>query len=127
MLTYDDVKAAAARIGGRVRRTPVLELLPNELGLTGATATVLKLEGLQRIGAFKARGAFNFLLGADIPAVGVVAASGGNHAAAVALAAHDLNCRARLYVPATAPRTKLDKIRELGAEVVRTGGAIGPG
>lgn len=120
MVTEKDVAEARLRIAPHVRRTPILTLEAGALpGLDAAV--VLKLELLQRTGSFKARGAFNRLLGAAIPAAGVVAASGGNHGAAVALAARALGVPARVFVPASSPTTKVDRIRSYGAEVVVAG------
>jgi threonine dehydratase len=81
----------------------------------------LKLELLQRSGSFKARGAFNRLLTATVPSAGVAAASGGNHGAAVALAARALGYPARIFVPATSPSSKVERIRGYGSEVVVAG------
>jgi threonine dehydratase len=110
------VDAAAVRIAGRVRRTPVLAV---EAGV------FLKLEFTQHTGSFKARGAFNRLLAAAeasaLPDAGVVAASGGNAGLAFAYAARALGARAQIYVPATAPAVKVARLRELGAEVVQVG------
>lgn len=75
----------------------------------------LKLESLQATGAFKARGALNNLLAADIPAVGVCAASGGNHGQAVAWAARLLGARASVFVPTTCPPVKLRRLAGYGA------------
>lgn len=111
-----DVLDAAARLGGLVRRTPVLELDGAEIDVPGRV--VLKLELLQHVGVFKARGALNTLLSATVPAGGVVAASGGNHGAAVAWAAAKTGVPASIFVPATSPRLKVDRIRGFGAEVV---------
>lgn len=112
----EDVEAAAVRIGGRVRRTPVLEVSPT---------LALKLELLQHSGSFKPRGAFNRVLtaledGADTSR-GVVTASGGNAGLAVAYVARELGLPARVFVPETTPAPKLDRLASYGAEVVRTG------
>jgi threonine dehydratase len=116
-----DLHAAAARLSGRVRRTPVLALDGTELGVPGRV--LLKLELTQYTGSFKARGALNSLLvataGGDRDAApdGVVAASGGNHGAAVAWAAGALGLPATVFVPATSPPAKIDRVRALGADV----------
>ena len=85
----------------------------------------LKLEQLQHTGSFKARGALNRILSAAeqgmIPAAGVVAASGGNAGIAVAYAAARQNVPARVYVPLAVPEVKVARLREYGAEVVRSG------
>jgi threo-3-hydroxy-L-aspartate ammonia-lyase len=117
----DDVRAAAARIAGRVHRTPLLpsRLLDRELGVR----VVLKAEHLQRTGAFKARGAFNALLTLD-PATrtrGVIAVSSGNHGAAVALAAAETGTSVVVVTPEDASPAKLAAIRDYGAEVINKG------
>ena len=99
------------RIRPYVRRTPVIETD----GLT------LKLELLQHSGSFKARGAFANLLTREVPPAGVVAASGGNHGAAVAYAAQKLGKRARIYVPTVSSPAKIERIRSYGADLVVTG------
>jgi threonine dehydratase len=111
----EDVLAAGDRLRGLVRRTPVLDLAGDDLGVPGRV--VLKLELLQHVGVFKARGALNALLSTPIPGDGVVAASGGNHAAAVAWAAARVGVAARLFVPATSPKLKVDRIISYGADV----------
>lgn len=88
----DDIRAARERIGPYVRRTPVLELEPGAFGLP--CRVTLKLELMQLTGSFKTRGAFNKMLASDVPAVGVIAASGGNFGLAVAYAARTLGHRA---------------------------------
>ena len=114
--TRADVLAAAARLGASIRRTPTLELAGDELGVAGRV--VLKLELLQHVGVFKARGALNTLLSTAAPAAGVVAASGGNHGAAVAWAAARAGVPATIFVPGTSPELKVSRIRAYGAEVV---------
>ena len=120
MIESTDIKAAAGRIAGHVRRTPVLEIADG-LGLT--RPVTLKLELLQHTGTFKARGAFNNLLAGGIPAAGVVAASGGNHGAAVAFAAARLQIPARIFVPEIAGPTKIGLIRSTGADLEVVPGA----
>jgi len=119
MITAMDVERAAARIAGRVRHTPVITLSEGDLGLS--CPATLKLELLQHSGSFKPRGAFNRMLSAELPAAGVIAASGGNHGAAVAYAAQELGVPAEIYVPELTPKMKLDRIASYGAKVVRTG------
>ncbi|MGZ4155186.1 MAG: threonine/serine dehydratase [Actinomycetota bacterium] len=109
------VLAARERIGGRVRRTPVLEPGPGAFGLD--TPVVLKLELLQHTGSFKPRGAFNRMLAAEVPASGVIAASGGNFGLGVAYAARELGHAAEVFVPETSPPVKAERIRAQGAEV----------
>jgi threonine dehydratase len=115
----DEIIAAQDRIEGHVRRTPVTTLtLP---GLADPCA--VKLEQLQHTGSFKARGAFNALLSAPVPARGVVAASCGNHGAAVAFAAARLGIPAHIFVPAMAGASKIALIRRFGAEMTVVPGA----
>ncbi|MBV8616626.1 MAG: threonine/serine dehydratase [Acetobacteraceae bacterium] len=113
------IAAAAERIAGYVRRTPVLRLGSADLGLGRPLA--LKLELLQHAGSFKPRGAFNRLLAAPRPRGGVIAASGGNHGAAVAFAARTLGIAAEVFVPVPTPAVKADRIARYGARVVRDG------
>ncbi len=123
MTTSADVHAAAARIAGHIRVTPVAEADPGTFPPAGRVW--LKLEQFQHTGTFKARGAFNRILSAAeqgmIPAAGVVAASGGNAGIAVAYAAARQNVPARVYVPQAVPEMKAALLREYGAEVVRSG------
>jgi threonine dehydratase len=119
MMTREEVEVAAARIAGHIRRTPVMRLETGALGL-GADLT-LKLELFQHTGSFKPRGAFNRLLLADIPEVGVITASGGNHGQALAHVARVLGIRAEIFVPAGSPPLKAERIRVQGAEVTVTG------
>jgi threonine dehydratase len=118
-IARSEVRDAALRIAPFVRRTPVVVLDGDRVGLPHDV--VLKLEGLQHSGSFKARGAFNTLLSTPVPDAGVIAASGGNHGAAVAYAAQRLGHRATIFVPAAAPAAKLERIRRYGAEVVAVG------
>ncbi len=117
-VTLDDVKAAAARIAGHVHRTPVLTSTTAD-ALAGAKL-FFKAETFQRVGAFKARGAFSRLtLLSEVERTrGVVAFSSGNHAQAVALAARDLGVPATIVMPDDAPALKLAATRGYGAEVV---------
>ena len=103
-----------------IRRTPIIEVDNGEFGLA-STPLVLKLELLQHSGSFKARGAFANLLLRKIPPAGVVAASGGNHGAAVAFAAMKLGVPAKIFVPTVASPEKIERIRGYGAEFVVTG------
>jgi len=115
------IEAAYARISGRVRRTPVLELPAGALGL--AFPLALKLEQMQVSGTFKGRGAFHKLSVSRVPAAGVIAASGGNHGAAVAYAARALGHRAEIFVPTSSASAKVERLRSYGA-VVRQVGAV---
>jgi threonine dehydratase len=119
MLNRSAIAAAAVRLERYVRHTPILRLTGRELGL-GHPVT-LKLEYLQHTGSFKPRGAFNRLLSADIPTSGVIAASGGNHGAAVAYAAQALGAKAEIFVPALTPAMKVARTAGYGARVVQTG------
>lgn len=114
------VADAGRRISAYVRRTPLLR------GDIGDTPVTMKLELLQHAGSFKPRGAFNRLLSATVPpgsmrSGGVIAASGGNHGAAVAYAAHRLGFKAEIFVPATTPAAKVARIASYGATVVQGG------
>ena len=100
-----------------VRRTPVIAIDAADVGLAPC-ALRLKLELLQHSGSFKARGAFANLLMRTIPAAGVVAASGGNHGAAVAYAANRLKVPAKIFVPSVSSPAKTQRIRQYGAELV---------
>ena len=148
MTSRTDIAAAAARIAGHVRHTPVLRLAGAELGL--ALPLALKLELLQHAGSFKPRGAFNRMLSAQasvaqvsaaqsaaeapatkaqgtqmpttgLPSAGVIAASGGNHGAAVAYAARALGVTAEIFVPDLTPQAKVARIASYGARVVQGG------
>jgi threonine dehydratase len=99
-----------------IRRTPVIAVDGSEFG-AAAGAITLKLELLQHAGVFKARGAFANLLTREIPKAGVVAASGGNHGAAVAYAAMRLDKPAKIFVPAVSSPAKIARIREYGADL----------
>ena len=119
-LTLERIEAAEKLIRPWVRCTPILRLDGAELGLPPGPV-VLKLEQLQHSGSFKARGAFANLLLRPLPAAGVVAASGGNHGAAVAYAAQALGVRATIFVPTVSSVAKTDRIRGYGADLVVTG------
>ena len=116
--SFDDVRAAAARLRGVAHRTPVITARTLD-ERTGATA-FLKAENLQRIGAFKFRGAYNKIsqLDPEHKRTGVVAFSSGNHAQGVAHAAQLLGVPATIVMPSDAPAAKLAATRGYGAEVV---------
>jgi threonine dehydratase len=116
----EQISAVESRIRPYIRRTPVLGLGGVDLGLDPFPLT-LKLELLQHAGSFKARGAFANLLLRAIPPAGVVAASGGNHGAAVAYAARRLGVPARVYVPSCASPSKRELIEGFGATLVVAG------
>jgi threonine dehydratase len=103
-----------------IRRTPVIEIDGADAGLAPGKLC-LKLELLQHSGSFKARGAFANLLTRKVPAAGVVAASGGNHGAAVAYAAMTLKVPARIFVPSVSSPAKVQRIRDYGADLVIEG------
>jgi threonine dehydratase len=103
-----------------VRVTPVVEVNGKDLGLADFPIA-LKLELLQHSGSFKARGAFANLLTRKIPPVGVVAASGGNHGAAVAYAAMRLGVPAKIFVPTVSSPAKVARIRAYGADLAIVG------
>jgi threonine dehydratase len=114
-----DIEAAAERLAGHIRITPVLTVPGDEFGFDGLVS--LKLEYLQHSGTFKARGATNFILSNDISAAGVTAASGGNHGAAVAWAAQRLGHTATIFVPTISAPAKVERLRSYGADVRQTG------
>lgn len=119
-ITPDRIKIIEGLIRPHIRRTPVVEACGTDFGLN-PTRLVFKLELCQHAGSFKARGAFANLLSHKIPHAGVVAASGGNHGAAVAFAAQRLDKPARIFVPSTASTAKIERIRSCGASLVITG------
>jgi threonine dehydratase len=105
------------RIRPHIRHTPVLHSDLADFGLAPGYLG-FKLEFLQHSGSFKARGAFSSLLGRDVPAAGVVAASGGNHGAAVAYAAMRLGIPATIFVPSVTSPAKAERIRGYGANLI---------
>ncbi|MEV4349098.1 threonine/serine dehydratase [Actinoplanes sp. NPDC049596] len=113
MIEIQDVRAAAERVGARVRRTPVLQVSPS---------LWFKLEQTQYAGSFKTRGMVNQILAASsVPAAGIVAASGGNAGLAAAYGARELGLAATVFVPVTAPAVKVAKLGQLGAHVTQVG------
>lgn len=123
VLTTVDVDRACSLIAGHVRATPVVSVEGAMFGL--AEPLWLKLEMLQHAGSFKTRGAFNRILTActsgPMPVEGVIAASGGNHALAVAHVARELGIPARVFVPEATSSFKVARIRASGATVTVTG------
>lgn len=115
-ITRPDIERTYGTISPHVRLTPVVNVGGEGFGLAPMALT-LKLEQLQHAGSFKTRGAFANLLLRDVPAAGVVAASGGNHGAAVAYAAQRLGHRARIFVPRVSSPAKIERIRSYGAEL----------
>ena len=116
----DSIAETESLIRPYIRRTPVVDVDGADFGLPGVRLS-LKLEFLQHGGSFKARGAFTNLLRREVPPAGVVAASGGNHGAAVAYAAMRLGKPARIFVPAVASPAKIERIRGYGAYLVVSG------
>lgn len=118
-VTAADIEAAAGSIAPHTRRTPVIEIPGETLGLD--VTLVFKLEYLQVTGAFKARGAVNYVATQPIARTGIVAASGGNHGAAVAYAAQRFGHDAHIFVPTTANPAKVERLVDLHAHVHRVG------
>ena len=113
------ISAIEQTIRPHIRRTPVIEVDASDFGTgAGPARLTLKLESLQHAGSFKTRGAFANLLTRDVPRAGVVAASGGNHGAAVAYAARKLGIPVRIFVPVISSPAKIQRIRDFGAELV---------
>lgn len=119
-----DIEAAQLRVAGRVRRTPQIKASPLR-SPPNTGELFLKLECLQVTGSFKARGATNKLLTLDEQQVsrGLVTASGGNHALAVAYAAQQAATRSVIFLPESTPRAKVEKLKAWGAEVRIEGAA----
>ncbi len=113
MVDRQDIDAAAARIAPHLVRTPVMEVT----GFGLPWPVEIKLEQVQHTGSFKARGAFNTMLSGPVPKAGLVAASGGNHGAAVAFAARALGHRAAIFVPKMAGPAKIGLIERTGADL----------
>ncbi|MFP6747664.1 MAG: pyridoxal-phosphate dependent enzyme [Alphaproteobacteria bacterium] len=118
-VTLADVHAAAERIAGRVRRTPLVPAMLCHDPLPGDPALNLKLECLQVSGSFKARGAMSKLttLDEDARARGLITASGGNHGLGVAYAGHSAGVGVTIYLPGNTPPAKADSLRRWGADV----------
>lgn len=125
-LSPAEIATAADVIGGHVRVTPIIRVPATDLidhSWLTETTLVLKLEHLQHSGSFKARGAAHFIATQPIGSKGVVAASGGNHGAAVAWAASAFGHPANIFVPTIAAAAKVDRLKAHGAEV-HQGGAV---
>ena len=118
-VTRADIDAAAAAIDPFVRSTPVIEVAGLDIGVDATL--IFKLEYLQHSGSFKGRGAAHFLATQPIADGGIVAASGGNHGAAVAWAAERFGHDANIFVPTTASPAKVDRLRHYGAIVHQVG------
>ena len=119
MISRTEIQDAGRRIAQHVRRTPVLPLEEKAFGIDARV--FFKLECLQHTGSFKPRGAFNCILNSKIGEAGVIAASGGNHGAAVAYAAHKLGHRAEIFVPVITPQNKVDRLGQYGAAITIIG------
>ena len=119
MIEIGDIRAAAARIEGKVRRTPMIEADNLQSPFGGGAAVTLKLELLQVTGSFKARGATNKLLSLTPTELkhGIVAASGGNHGLGTARAGHMAGVPTTIFLPTNAAPSKLEKLRAWGAEI----------
>src|SRR5712664_3697784 len=117
IVTPQKIAQCEKLIRPHIRRTPVIEVDAGEFGLA-ANPLTLKLELLQHSGSFKARGAFTNLLTRAVPEAGVVAASGGNHGAAVAYAAMRCGVPAKIFVPSISSPAKINRIRDYGADLV---------
>jgi threonine dehydratase len=119
MISRTEIQDAGRRIAMHVRRTPVMALEEKAFGIDARI--FFKLECLQHTGSFKPRGAFNCILSSKIGKPGVIAASGGNHGAAVAYAAHNLGHHAEIFVPVITPKNKVDRLQQYGASITITG------
>jgi threonine dehydratase len=120
MITRAEIERVHRIIAPHVRETPVVTAEAAGFGLSGAPIA-FKLELLQHAGSFKPRGAFANLLLREVPRAGVVAASGGNHGAAVAFAARRLGIPAKIFIPTVASPAKVAQIRSYGADLVIEG------
>jgi len=117
--SVSDVAAAAGRIRGHVRTTPLVELTPGTFGVDATL--VVKLELLQHTGSFKPRGLFNRALTHEVPAAGMVIASGGNAALGLLHVGKQLGHPVEVFVPETAPAMKVAKLHSYGAHVHQVG------
>ena len=117
MISPQQIQSTYDVITPHIRRTPVIEVDAGDFGVSVPTLA-LKLESLQHAGSFKARGAFTNLLTRKLPEAGVVAASGGNHGAAVAFAAMKRKVPAKIFVPSVASPAKIQQITDYGADLV---------
>lgn len=118
MLDISHVEAAAARLAGKIHRTPLLSAA--SIGGRVGVRLLLKCESLQKTGSFKARGALNKILclSSAERAKGIVTVSAGNHAQAVAWAARLVEAPCVVVMPSDAPRSKIDAVRGYAAEIV---------
>jgi threonine dehydratase len=120
MISPGQIRSAYDAIKPHIRRTPVIEIDGLDLGIE-VPRLALKLESLQHSGSFKARGAFTNLILRKVPDAGVVAASGGNHGAAVAFAAMKRGIAAKIFVPKVASPAKIQQITDYGASLIIAG------
>jgi threonine dehydratase len=120
-ITRDAIASTYHKIRSHIRKTPVIDVSPTDMGLPKGANLTLKLEHMQHAGSFKTRGAFANLLTRKVPKAGVTAASGGNHGAAVAYAAQQLGHKATIFVPSISSPAKIQRIRDFGAELVVKG------
>jgi threonine dehydratase len=120
VISADQIRSTYDLLAPHIRRTPVVEVEGADFNLNLGSLS-LKLESLQHAGSFKSRGAFSNLLTRKVPRVGVVAASGGNHGAAVAFAAMKLGIAAKIFVPSVASPAKIRQITGYGADLVIAG------
>jgi threonine dehydratase len=116
-VSRNDIADTERLIRPFIRRTPTITVDAGDFGLVGLPID-LKLELMQHTGSFKARGAFANLLLREVPKTGVIAASGGNHGAAVAYAAQNRGVPATIFVPSISSQAKIDRIRSYGADIV---------
>jgi threonine dehydratase len=121
LVSLADIRAAATRIAGVARRTPLIDV-----GGIDEPAFAVKCENMQPAGAFKIRGAYNMLaqLSPGALAAGVITYSSGNHGQAMALAARLLGVTAVVVMPETAPQVKVKGAQRLGAEVLFAGTTV---
>jgi len=119
-ISRDRIAATYQSISPYIRKTPVIEADSFDFGLNSSRVS-FKLESFQHSGSFKTRGAFANLLSRRLPQAGIVAASGGNHGAAVAYAAMKLGVAARIFVPSVSSPAKVERIRGYGADLVVAG------
>lgn len=119
MIERKDIEEASRRIDGYIRKTPVLKVRGEDVGINAEL--YLKLEYLQHTGSFKPRGAFNNILQSKVTSSGIIAASGGNHGAAVAYAAQKLGIRAEIFVPTISSPVKVERLKQYNANITITG------
>jgi len=121
MIPIEDIRAAAARVAGKIHRTPLLSAA--QLGERAGVRLYLKCESLQKTGSFKPRGALNKVLSlsGEEKARGLVTVSAGNHAQAVAWAARMAGASCAVVMPSSAPRSKIEAVKGYGAEVISHG------